>query len=85
MKKTNYYSNAFGRLYAKTPKAVFAAIAYSYTSSGGDDPEHALERFLDEWRILHQNGIVHQAPPHSSTAAFFAGLPLNSPPSSPKP
>ncbi len=59
----NNYAEAFGRLYAKTPKAVFAAIVYSYTSSGGDHPEVAMKNFLDEWAILHQNGIVDQEPP----------------------
>lgn len=62
LKLSNSYQRAFGRLYAKTPKAVFAAIAYSYTSSGGDHPEQSVANFLEEWRILHENGIVQQPP-----------------------
>lgn len=62
MKISNEYARQFDRLYARIPKAVFAAVAYSYTSSGGDDAAHAIERFLEEWRILHENGIVRQSP-----------------------
>ena len=62
IKLTNEYSRAFGRLYAKTPKSVFAAVVWSYVSSGGDHPENGLKNFLDEWKILHDNGIVQQKP-----------------------
>ncbi len=63
IKISNEYSQAFGRLYFATPKSVFAAIVYSYVSTGGDHPENALETFLHEWKVLHANGIVPQAPP----------------------
>ena len=63
MKTFNSYAGRFDRLYSRIPKAVFAAVAYSYTSSGGDDHAHGVERFLEEWRILYDNGIVPQEPP----------------------
>jgi hypothetical protein len=63
MKTTGPYAEAFGRLYSSIPKAVFAAVAYSYTSSGGDDHEHGVQRFMEEWQILYDGGIVTQKPP----------------------
>jgi hypothetical protein len=70
MKSSNEYAQAFERLYAKTPKAVFAAVAFSYANiSCGEDghesgsSEETVRRFLNEWRILHENGIVPQKPP----------------------
>lgn len=62
-KLSNSYQREFGRFYAKTPKSVFAAIVYSYTSSGGDNHGQGILNFLEEWRILHENGIVRQKPP----------------------
>lgn len=53
----------FGPLYADIPKAVFAAVAYSHASSGGSDNQHAIHNFVQEWRILYENGIVTQKPP----------------------
>ena len=63
LKIGNEYARAFGRLYSATPKAVFAAIVYSYTSAGGDAPGLAIDNFLNEWHILYENGIVQQKPP----------------------
>lgn len=63
MKKLNGYALAFEKLYQKTPKAVFAAVAFSYTSTGGEDPAAGRRNFLTEWRILWENGIVSQKPP----------------------
>jgi hypothetical protein len=63
MKASNEYSRQFGRLYSRIPKAVFAAVAFSYTSSGGDDLQHAIQCFMQEWQILFDNGIVSQKPP----------------------
>jgi hypothetical protein len=51
-----------GEVYASCPKAVLAAIAVSLLSNGGDELAHAKARLLEEWRILHANGIVPQAP-----------------------
>ena len=67
-KITNEYAQSFGRLYANTPKAVFAAVAFSLafinTEEKGSDV--AVAAFLEEWRILNANGIVPQkAPDHA--------------------
>jgi hypothetical protein len=69
MKTTNEYSELTGRLYAKTPKAVFAALAVSFLTRLGENggnlptPEAVQQQLLDEWQILHDNGIVQQQPP----------------------
>jgi hypothetical protein len=72
MKSSNEYAQAFGRLYAKTPKAVFAAVAFSYANISCGESGHeaateaeAVERFINEWRILNENGIVPQKAPRS--------------------
>lgn len=62
MKITNDYSEVLGELYARTPKAVFAAIAISALTAGGDYLDEAKERFLAEWVALHAAGIVKQPP-----------------------
>ena len=63
-KSSNEYAQAFGPLYAKTPKAVFAAVAYSFAGwAAGEEAktnDEQIERFLKEWRILWENGIVPQ-------------------------
>ena len=59
----NYYALVLGPLYDRTPKAVCAAIGMSYFINSTETDEEAVEMFLDEWRILHKNGIVRQAPP----------------------
>lgn len=64
MKSSNEYAQAFGPLYDKIPKAVFAAVAYSYAGwAGGEEAkttEEQVELFLKEWRVLWENGIVPQ-------------------------
>ncbi len=66
MKKSNEYASAFGRLYAKVPKSVFAAVAFSYASwACGEEAStsaEAVARFVQEWRVLHENGIIPQKP-----------------------
>lgn len=66
-KLSNQYAGALGRLYDLTPKAVFAAVAYSYaTWACGEEAktsEKVVMRLLEEWRVLHENGIVPQKPP----------------------
>lgn len=63
MKLHNEYSREFGRLYADTPKAVFAAIAYSFAMRLNEDQsDAALAEFMKEWRVLHQQGILPQRP-----------------------
>ena len=65
MKRTNEYARNCMDLYA-APKAVFAAIAYSFCSSGGDlSVSEAQKRLLDEWWTLYENGIVPQKPPRA--------------------
>lgn len=61
--RLNEYSLALGRLYADAPKSVLAAVAVSLATVGGDYLEEAEQRVLDEWRVLHENGIVPQRPP----------------------
>lgn len=63
LKVSNEYAQAFGRLYAETPKAVFAAIVWSFCSEGGSSPDLATNKFLEEWRVLNHNGIVPQQAP----------------------
>lgn len=64
MKVSNSYARSFDyKLYERIPKAVFAAVAFSFCSSGGDDMEHGVLRFIEEWIILNENGIVLQTPP----------------------
>lgn len=70
MKTSNSYVKAFGRLYASTPKAVFAAVAFSYAGwaigSEAKTNDEQIARFLAEWRTLYDNGIVPQRPPKDS-------------------
>ena len=71
-KRSNEYQRAFGRLYARTPKAVFAAVALSYANwAGGEEAPtvaDAVPRFLHEWQMLYENGIVWQKPPAAALA-----------------
>lgn len=62
-KITNDYAMAAGRdIYESIPKAVWAAIAVSALTCGGDHLDEAADRVLAEWTILHSNGIVPQPP-----------------------
>ena len=63
IKKTNEYSHTLGRMYAETPKAVFAAIAVSFATAGGDAMDKAEENILREWTALWYSGVVSQKPP----------------------
>jgi hypothetical protein len=63
MTKHNEYNLLLGSLYEKIPKAVFAAIAVSVITQGGDYLDEASALILDEWKVLYQNGIVPQCPP----------------------
>lgn len=62
-KLRNQYDAELGDLYAKTPKAVLAAIAVSGLTCGGDRIEEARARVLFEWWALYENRIVPQRPP----------------------
>lgn len=62
-KKMNGYAEVLAeRFYRDTPKAVFAAIAVSTVSNGGDYLIEAEQRILAEWWVLFDNGIVPQKP-----------------------
>ncbi len=63
-KKQNEYMNVLPRdFYANCPKSVFAAIAVSLATVGGDYLDEAAARILAEWRALYEAGIVEQKPP----------------------
>jgi hypothetical protein len=57
-----YAAAAGGKLFEACPKAVFAAIAVSALTVGGDYLEEAELRLLREWWTLYHNGIVPQKP-----------------------
>jgi len=62
MKKTNHYAEAFPH-YERTPKAVIAALAFSLAMRLEEGDEvRAGDLLEEEWRILHQAGIVPQKP-----------------------
>jgi hypothetical protein len=50
-------------LFEKCPKSVFAAIAVSALTCGGDYLDEARERVTAEWWALYDNKIVAQKPP----------------------
>jgi len=63
LKRLNEYQGALSSdFYRLCPKAVFAAIAVSLASDGGDSLEEAEQNIKSEWWILYQNGIVPQKP-----------------------
>ena len=66
IKLHNTYAQALGPLFADCPKAVFAAIAVSALTTGGERLDEAKEEILREWTILYDNGIVQQKPPSLS-------------------
>lgn len=66
MKTGNEYAHAL-TTFSRIPKAVLAAIAYSFASKiieDHDSPTMVEAAILDEWLTLHQNGIVPQKPPN---------------------
>ena len=73
---TNAYAGAFDQdLYDRIPKAVWAAIAISRITCGGDlldrDTLGGAEKYIiDEWDILHAAGIVPQGPRRSDSARY---------------
>ena len=72
-KKGNEYAAGLGNLYNVAPKAVLAAIAYSYAArlvEGNGELDGSAEGWEKvktqvylEWKALHGAGIVPQAPP----------------------
>ena len=64
MKIHNEYAAAVGGdVFEKCPKAVFAAVAVSSLTCGGDWLSEARARFVSEWWALYTAGIVLQKPP----------------------
>jgi len=67
MKTSNEYAHEIKAMYQRTPKAVLAALAVSFAHRmlGGDlETLSGVEAALiEEWAILHRNGIVPQKPP----------------------
>lgn len=61
MKITNEYAESIG-YYARVPKAVFAAVAVSALTIGGDYLDDAEPRFAREWWALYNAGVVSQRP-----------------------
>ena len=62
-KAMNVYADSVGpKFYAQCPKAVFAAIAVSALTAGGDKLNEAGRRVLKEWWALYHAGIVPQKP-----------------------
>ena len=60
-KLSNEYADAIDRdFYISVPKSVWAAIAISALTNGGQDLDLAESRIAHEWDILHRNGIVPQ-------------------------
>lgn len=66
MKVTNEYARAVGwAFYDQTPKAVWAAIAVSRCTAGGEginDMDRVIIAVMEEWEALYANGIVPQKP-----------------------
>lgn len=71
-KKMNEYAEAVGpKFYERCPKAVFAAIAVSALTTGGDRLHEADERVLKEWWALYHSGIVTQKPTYREPSDDF--------------
>jgi len=64
-KLQNEYASVARDIYEDTPKAVFAAIAVSYATVGGELIRlgDTAARLVTEWDVLHRNGIVPQPVP----------------------
>ena len=63
LKVGNDYQRTVSKLADECPKAVFAAIAVSFASRGGDDLTRAQRAICYEWQVLFDNQIVPQKPP----------------------
>lgn len=63
-KTLNMYVEAIpAEVFEATPKAVWAAIAISLATGGGDRLDEAAQAIIAEWAILKDNGIVPQVIP----------------------
>jgi hypothetical protein len=56
----NVYALALGHMFAECPKSVFAAIAVSALTVGGEYLSEAKQRVADEWLALYNAGIVQK-------------------------
>ena len=72
--KDNQYASAAGELLDDIPKAVWAAIAVSALTCGGDHLDLAQQKVVQEWLVLHTNGIVPQAPRGKTAKAIVARI-----------
>jgi len=63
MKIRNEYLDHYQGHYDRIPKAVLGAVLASLLSTGGERPEDVMPAVLEEWKTLHQNGIIPQKPP----------------------
>lgn len=64
IKDTNEYARCIApEIYEAMPKSVFAAIAVSYGTHGGDEMSLVNHSLMLEWKILYDGGIVPQKPP----------------------
>jgi len=62
IKVTNEYAESIPG-YNQTPKAVYAALAYSFAMLlAEDNPTRALGFLETEWRTLYENSLVPQKP-----------------------
>jgi hypothetical protein len=63
--RNEYFLAAENKLgQGKTPKTVYAALAFSFAMRlCEDDQDRALELLRDEWGALHRVGIVPQKVP----------------------
>lgn len=61
----NNYTQALGNFFTVTPKAVFAAVAFSFANRlfAKSEGTEVADIILEEWQTLYANGIVPQKPP----------------------
>ena len=59
---SNEYLDEIREVYEEIPKSVFAAIAVSALTCGGDHIDEATEAIVKEWVALNNAGIVPQKP-----------------------
>jgi hypothetical protein len=66
--KVNGYAYHCGMAFFDAiPKAVWAALAVSYASNGGElEGTNTARKLVTEWRILNKNKIVPQEAPNNT-------------------
>ena len=70
---SNEYAALLGALFDEMPKAVIAALAVSFISSGGDHLDKVALQCAAEWDTLYRQGIVPQKPLKVARALLAAG------------